>query len=191
MTGLIAIDESGDLGPSGSKYFSIAAIIMLRPRNLKKASDMLPNGEERKWHNSTPVFRRNLLETLSELSFNVVYTVVNKNEPLNHHPIYGNKLYEEVLREVLSDAMEYLPCKDVNILLDGCGFIKLDRFRQIVSEEASKHEVNTKQVHKVFSNQNKCIQLVDFIAGASRAKNEYNDDTIDIITKRVSVARRR
>ncbi|MBO7352475.1 MAG: DUF3800 domain-containing protein [Candidatus Methanomethylophilaceae archaeon] len=191
MTGLIAIDESGDLGPSGSKYFSIAAIIMLRPRNLKKASDMLPNGEERKWHNSTPVFRRNLLETLSELSFNVVYTVVNKNEPLNHHPIYGNKLYEEVLREVLSDAMEYLPCKDVNIFLDGCGFIKLDRFRQIVSEEASKHEVNTKQVHKVFSNQNKCIQLVDFIAGASRAKNEYNDDTIDIITKRVSVARRR
>ena len=100
-------------------------------------------------------------------------------------------MYEEVLREVLSDAMEYLPCKDVNIFLDGCGFIKLDRFRQIVSEEASKHEINTKQVHKVFSNQNKCIQLVDFIAGASRAKNEYNDDTIDIITKRVSVARRR
>ena len=191
MTGLIAIDESGDLGSSGSKYFSIAAIILLRPRNLKKASDMLPNGEERKWHNSSPAFRRDLLNTLSELSFNVVYTVVNKNEPLNHHPIYGNKLYEEVLREVIEDAMDYLPCKDVNVFLDGCGFIKLDRFRQLVSEEASKRNINTKMVNKVLSYQNKYVQLVDFIAGASRAKDEFEDNTIDLIKNRVSVARRR
>ena len=40
MTGLIVIDESGDLGSSGTKYFSVAALIVLRPRYLKKAADL-------------------------------------------------------------------------------------------------------------------------------------------------------
>lgn len=41
MTGLIVIDESGDLGSKGSTYFAIAALVMLRPRHLKVASKLL------------------------------------------------------------------------------------------------------------------------------------------------------
>lgn len=190
MTGLIVIDESGDLGSSGTKYFSVAALIVLRPRYLKKAADLLPDDEEHKWHNSTPSFRKEILSAMSDLDFRVVYTVVDKNNPLDHHPIYGNRLYETVLRQVISDAMDVLPCKDVNIFLDGSGFIKLDRYREIVEEEAIAHMVNTKKVHKVFSTQNKCVQLIDFIAGASRARVEFNDKTIRLIENKISVARR-
>lgn len=190
MTGLIVIDESGDLGSAGSKYFSIAAMIMLRPRHLKSVADLLPNDEERKWHNSTPAFRNTILSAMANLNFRVVYTVVDKNNPLNHHPIYGNRLYETILQQVISDAMDVVPCKDVNVFLDGSGFVKLERFRQIVADEAKLHKINTKKVHKVFSNQNKCIQLVDYIAGASRAKVEFGDESINIIENKISIARR-
>lgn len=190
MTGLIAIDESGDLGSHGTRYFAIAAIVMLRPRNLKKAADLLPKDTERKWHNSIPQVRGEVLSAMSDLRFNAVYTAVDKNNPSDHHPVYGNELYERTLRQVLSDAMEILPCKDVNVLLDGCGFVTLDRFRKIVFEEAAIHSVNPMKVHKVSSDQNKCIQLADFVAGASRAKYEYSDSSIDKLMEKVSVARR-
>jgi hypothetical protein len=81
MTGLIAIDESGDLGSHGTRYFAIAAIVMLRPRNLKKAADLLPKDSERKWHNSLPQVREEVLSAMSDLRFNAVYTVVDKNNP--------------------------------------------------------------------------------------------------------------
>ena len=191
MTGLIVIDESGDLGSSGTEYFSIAALIVLRPRYLKKAADLLPSNEERKWHNSTPSFRNEILSTMSDLDFRVVYTVVNKNNPLDHHPIYGNKLYETVLRQVISDAMDVLPCRDANVFLDSCSFISINRLREIVKEESVRHNVNIKNVAKIQSQQNKCIQLVDFIVGGYKAYCELGDNTIDVINSKVSVARRR
>lgn len=191
MTGLIAIDESGDLGSHGTRFFAIAAIVMLRPRDLKKAANLLPSDTERKWHNSIPQIREEILTAMSSLRFTAAYTVVDKNNPSDHHPVYGNELYEKTLRLVLSDAMEVLPYKDVNVLLDGSGFIKLERFRKIVSEEAAIHAVNPKKVHKVSSNQNKCIQLADFVVGAARAKYEYADSTIETLVEKVSVARRR
>jgi hypothetical protein len=128
---------------------------------------------------------------MSDLRFNAVYTVVDKNNPSNHHPVYGNKLYEKVLREVVSDAMDVLQCCDTNILLDGCRFISVDRLREICAEEAKKHGINLKNADKAKSDQNKCIQLADFIAGASRARFEYGDTSIEIIRDKISIARRR
>ena len=46
------------------------------------------------------------------------------------------------------------------------------------------------KVDKVHSDQSKCIQLVDYIAGAARAKYESSDNTIDVVVGKVSVARR-
>ena len=191
MTGLIAIDESGDLGSHGTRYFAIAVIVMLRPRNLKKAADLLPKDSERKWHNSLPQVREEVLSAMSDLRFNAVYTVVDKNNPSDHHPVYGNELYEKVLREVVSDAMDVLQCRDTNILLDGCRFISVDRLREICAEEAKKRSINLKNADKAKSDQNKCIQLVDFIAGASRARFEYGDTSIETIRDKISIARRR
>ena len=106
-------------------------------------------------------------------------------------PIYGNVLYENILRQVISDAMEIVPCKDVNLLLDSCRFITINRLKEVAYEEAAKHGVNVKTVNKVQSEHNKCIQLVDFIAGASRAMYENNDNTIEILRDKISIARRR
>lgn len=169
----------------------MAAIVMLRPRDLKKAADTIPRDRiEHKWNNSLPERRRELLTVMSSLKFSAVYTSIDKNNPVDNHPIYGNDLYERTLREVISDAMDSLQCRDVNVLLDGSGFVTLQRFREIVFEEAKRHGKNPKTVHKISSEQNRCIQLADFIAGASRAYYEYGDDTIELIRENISVARR-
>ncbi len=190
MTGLIAIDESGDLGSAGTRYFSIAAIVMLRPRDLKKAADLLPNDTERKWHNTLPQNRREVLSSMVDLRFNVVYSVVDKNNPSDHHPVYGNELYEKILRQVISDAMDILPCRDSNVFLDSSYFISAEQLRKIVREEAVKHKVNVKRIDKIQSAQNKCVQLADYVAGASRALYEHEDSSINIIAKKISIARR-
>ena len=85
--------------------------------------------------------------------------------------------------------MDVLPCRDVNIYLNNNGFVSLEEFRRIVSEEASRHNINPIKVNKVLSEQNKCIQLVDFIAGAARAELEHSNNTINVISRKVSVAR--
>jgi hypothetical protein len=56
--------------------------------------------------------------------------------------------------------------------------IPIDKLRKIASEEAADHGANLIKCEKVTSSQNKCIQLVDYVAGASRAKYEEDDDTI-------------
>ena len=190
MTGLIAIDESGDLGSSGSRYFCIAAIVMLRTRDLKKASSLLAKDCEGKWYNTFPEKRIGIMEALAESNLKVVYAAVDKNHPGDNHPVYGNELYEKVLKQVISDAMSILPCRDVNVFLDSSGFVSIDRFRKIVLEQSVIHDVNPIKIDKVHSEQNKCIQLVDYVAGASRAKYERSDDTLDIMLEKVSVARR-
>ena len=191
MTGLIAIDESGDLGSAGTEYFTIAAIIMMRPRNLKKAADLIPNkGYEVKWHNSDSRTKSEIINALSDLSFKIVCCTVNKNNPDDHKPIYGNDLYERTLKEVIADSFKVLPCRDVNIIIDSCSFIDTEKIREMAFKEAEIQDVNPKKIYKPVSQQNKCIQLADFVAGAVRAEYEYSDELFKQLSKKVSVARR-
>ncbi len=190
MTGTIVIDESGDLGSSGTRYFSIAAIVAFRSRDLKKAANVLPNQSERKWYNSSFTEREAVLEEMSKSRFKAVYTIVDKNNPLSHSHLYGNDLYKVILRQVISDSMDILPCRDVNVLLDRNSFITNKEFRAMVYEEADHHNLNPLKVDMVSSDQNKCIQLVDYVVGASRAKYENGDQSIEIISEKISIARR-
>ena len=190
MTGTIIIDESGDLGSSGTRYFSMAAIVAFRSRDLKRAANVLPNQSERKWYNSSKTERETILEEMSKCRFRTVYTVIDKNNPLSHKCLYGNDLYKVILRQVVSDSMEILPCKDVNVLLDRNSFITVSDFRDMVREESINHRLNPLKIDMISSDQNKCIQLVDFIAGASRAKYEIGDQSIELISEKISIARR-
>ena len=75
-------------------------------------------------------------------------------------------------------------------MLDRNSFITVGDFRDMVREESMNHRLNPLKIDMVSSNQNKCIQLVDFIAGASRAKYEIGDQSIELISEKVSIARR-
>ena len=191
MTGLIVIDESCDLGSKGTVYFAMAAMVMIRPRHLKPAYKLLHKGSfEQKWYNSSEEERTQLFNTMSTCQFKAVYSVINKNHPLSKKNYYGNILYEIMVRQVVSDALSVLSCKDVNVYLDRNRFITEKRFREIVTEECQKSGANLKDVGLKDSYSNPCIQLVDFVAGASHAKCEHDNNTLDLINKKISVARR-
>ncbi len=87
--------------------------------------------------------------------------------------------------------MECLPCRDANVFLDRCSFLTSKKFRSIVQEEAPKHGINPLKVHMISSSDSKCIQLADYVAGACRSMYEYGDDSLEILSEKVSFARRR
>ena len=133
---------------------------------------------------------RELLSTMLECESRAVYAAINKSNPDSGKHLYGNELYEMMLKQVLADAMSVLPCRDFNVFVDRSSFIKIERLREIARDEAAKAGVNLMKCDKVTSEQNKCIQLVDYVAGAARARYEDEDATIHIIEKRISIARR-
>ena len=191
MTGVIVLDDSGDLGSKGTKYFTIAAIIMFRPRHLKPAYKLLQNrGIELKWYTTNSDFRKKVLETMNNCQFTAVYSSINKNQPLSRENIYGNELYETMIKSVIKDALSVAPCKDLKVYLDRNRFITEKRFKQIIAEECQKQNFNLKDSGFRNSRDNPCLQLVDFVAGAVHANIENGDDTLSIISEKVSVARR-
>ena len=76
------------------------------------------------------------------------------------------------------------------MFVDCSSLIEIERLMEMARKEADKAGVDLMKCDKVTSEQNKCIQLVDYVAGAARARYEDEDATIHIIEKRISIARR-
>lgn len=191
MTDIIVIDESGDLGSHGSTFFVMAAIIIPRTRNLKSAYKIIPkDGKEHKWYNSDEEEIVGLFGKMKECKFKIVYTAINKNEPLSKHPVYGNDLYDLITKNVVNDALSHLNSRDTKIYIDNNRFITKERFEEIVFDSALDLEVNALDVRKRDSMSMPCLQLVDFIAGSVRAMYEYGDTSFSLIEHKTSFARR-
>ncbi|MDO5852925.1 MAG: DUF3800 domain-containing protein [Thermoplasmata archaeon] len=192
MTVVIVIDESGDLGEHSTPYFAMAALVMVRPRHMASVAKMIPNdGKEHKWSNTSAQEREKLFHEMTHCSFRAVYTVVNKADHSVSHRVFGNELYEVVLRRVIADAMEvYAQYKDVKVVVDRSTFITNGRLREIAMQEATKRGLNLVKCDKQTSNQSKCVQIADYIAGSARSKYEDGDNTVDMILEKVSVARK-
>ena len=78
----------------------------------------------------------------------------------------------------------------MNVFVDRSSFISIGELRGIVNEEAKKTGMNVKKCDKATSEQNKCIQIADFIAGATRSYHENGNDTLKILDEKISIARR-
>lgn len=78
MSWVVAIDESGDLG-KGTRYFCMAALIVRRPRHLRKAYDSIPKrGYESKFSNSSDEEISLILRSVAEVDVRIVYSAVDK-----------------------------------------------------------------------------------------------------------------
>ena len=185
------MDESGDLGSAGSEYFAMAALILMRPRHLKSVLGVFPkDGYEHKWSNSTSTERIRVFEEIKRCQFRTVTSVINKNNPYSKRHLYGNDLYCWMLRQVITDAISVRMCNDVNVYIDRCRFIKENDLHSMIKQIASDLGANVLDCGKRDSHQTPCLQVVDFIAGATRAKHEGNDSTLSLIDEKISIARR-
>ncbi len=95
-----------------------------------------------------------------------------------------------MLRQVLKDAFSVRPCNDLNVYVDSSRFITQADIRKMILEEASLTGANVLDCGKRVSSQTPCLQLVDYVAGGTRAKYEDGDDSLSKLDMKISIARR-
>ena len=189
MTGLIAIDESGDLGTEGSRFFLMAAVVTKRTKHLLKAYKAIPtiDGKELKFYNFRDDERLSILSEIAAADVKIIYVCIDKhssNEPYRS----GKELYYHALRELMKHALESYEHQDINILVDDNRFIKTDKLTKMGMELSSDLNKNVKRCEKVFSH--KCIKIADCIAGSIWRSYEREDEgCYSIIKAKISFAR--
>lgn len=182
----VYIDESGDLGKFGSKYFIIVAVIVkeqkileriikkLRQRRLKKKIKELP---EIKANNSNRLIREYVLKRVKNCDCQIIATVAKKDHILDHLFKVKNKLYNYlcgILMEKISipkyKIIITIDKKHTNTLMreDFNRYIKL-KFKS--EDKDLKIEIYHKP--SITSNE---LQVVDFVAWSISRKFNSGDD---------------
>lgn len=192
MTWLIAIDESGNLGPD-SRFFSMAAVITRRVRSLSAVFKAIPVArEESKFYNSTESEIMKILEEFSETDSWVCSIVVDKYDYQGpYYGLSGNRLYYSVLKDLLDISFSSIGPHDTTLFLDRNTFVTLEELRISAYTCAIKYKANLKKCEKATSQQNKCIQIADYIAGTINSHFQ-NDDCrfFHLIERKISFARK-
>jgi hypothetical protein len=190
MTGLIAIDESGDLGENGTRFFVMAAIISGRSRRLLSTYKKIPIKEfESKFSNSSDEERNGVLNEIATTDTQIVYVCVDKSDYREPYRS-GNILYQKAFETLMEKAVCAAPSKDVNIVVDKSRFIKINDMKETAERIAETAGRSIKRCDKVLSASNKCVQIADYVAGAIWSEHEKNDPRFaNIIKSKISVAR--
>jgi len=185
---LIAIDESGDTGPNGSRFFVMAAVVSIRSRHLLKAYKAIPTGaNEIKFYDATRDERIRVLREIANADVKIVYVCVNKESHYKQNND-SNELYQDVLNVVIRCAQKKSTCRDINVWVDDSSFIKNDDLKNMAKEISKDVGRNVKRCSKVSSE--KCVKIADYVAGSISAKYEReNDEFFNIIKEKISVAR--
>lgn len=185
MTGIAAIDESGDTGKNGSRYFVMAALVTSRSRHFLNASKLIVNKYgECKYYDSKHSTKIDVLSALSQTDAVIIAIIVDKwDYSSEFYNTYKNELYEKVFEKLLSNLDNVSPCKSLNIMLDRTSSLSNQKMIEL-SEKLRLVKVNSCKKYDSFSN--KCIQLADFTVGAIREKYENkNEEFYKLIEKRI------
>ena len=133
--------------------------------------------------------KTNILTELKDADVQIVYVAVDKHnskEPFNK----GNDLYRNTLKALLEETLKVVPCNDLNVTVDESRSIKIEDLRKMTDHIANKTGKNIKKCLKASSESNKCVQIVDFVAGSIWTKYEKrNDYFYKIFEEKISVAR--
>jgi hypothetical protein len=181
----VFVDESGDLGLHGSKFFSVACVIVedpktlsriirkTRERILKKNLKKLP---ELKANNSNPRVREYVLKKIKESNCKIYGLVVDKSKILPHLYEVKDKLYNYFLGILLGEIEEAgkliitIDKKYRNTLL------RENLNEYLIKKLKERHpnlEIEIRQKPSYTSNE---LQATDFVAWAIQRKFNCRDD---------------
>jgi hypothetical protein len=190
---LVLVDESGDLGKYGTKYFIIAALQIreekplgriikrARQRKLKKKMSEL---SELKAVNSTEALRRFILGRIASLDCNIYLLAVDKEKIAPQLLAVQNKLYNWLCRLLC----QQISGEKIRLVIDKKYNNRLLRkdFNDYLERELLKHGIAASIEH-LESHSYPPLQAVDFIAWAANRKFSSGDDSYyKIIQSKVS-----
>ncbi len=190
----IFLDESGDLGKRGSKYFSIAVIYTetpkelercikrIRIRKLKRKMKELP---EIKANNSSDIIRRRVLKDLLKTSCHIDIITVNKEKIYDYLFEKKEKLYNYIAGILMDEILIHQ--EDLEIIVDRKynNTVLREEFDNYLSGKlrASKPAVKIKITH-LMSHENSGLQVADFVAWSVNRKFSLDDDSYFKIIER-------
>ena len=182
----VYIDESGDLGQFGSKYFTVAAVIVtdnkflyrivkkLRQRKLKKKIKQLP---EIKANNSDRLIREYILNKVKNLDCKIIAIVVKKDHIVDHLFKVKDKLYNYLCGILMEKII--LPKHKIIIIIDKKHTNTLIRedFNQHIRRKlvSRNKDIKVEIYHKPSYTSNE-LQVVDFVAWSINRKFNTGDD---------------
>ena len=180
----VFIDESGDLGLYGSKYFIIVAIVTTDPkslnriikkfrqRKLKKKIKELP---EIKANSSNRRIREHILSKVSNLNCKIFAIVVDKSKILSRLYEVKDKLYN-YLCGILLDRIG-LGSGKVIITIDKKHTNTLIRedFNSYIKDKIGSKSITLEIYHLPSYSKNE-LQVADFVAWSISRKFNVGDD---------------
>ena len=196
----VFIDESGDLGEKGSKYFVITAIWVDKPelfdrliKNLRryKFKKVLKKAQELKANKSSPELREQVLKKVNEIEDVRGQAVILDKKKLFSKYLKKdkNKLYNYVCG-VLASTMS-VDSKRLIIRIDrskGRQALR-DDFNGYICRKCKEGKWNREvKVYHSWSQSWPGLQIADFVSWAVFNKYEYeNDYYFRIIEKKVNI----
>ena len=191
----IFIDESGDLGRHGLRYFVIAALCTINPkpiynlikrireRKLKKKIKVL---SEIKANNSDDTIRNFILNKLANSNCEFHIIAVDKTQVKDYLFDKKDRLYNYIAGILIQHAQ--VGYDNINIVIDKKYRSSLirDDFDEYIKNYKIKWNAKIKIEH-LESVQNLGLQAVDFVAWAAHRKlNTADDKFYKIIEKKIT-----
>lgn len=193
------LDESGDLGPKGSKYFLIAALAVKNPEPLdriiknmrrNKFKKELKKTNEIKANSSSNAVQEHMIKELNNLPNAEVHCICFRKNPYYPFKRYRNtnQLYD-CIAGVLAEQITLK--EDTIIRIDrskGNQFLRKEfdqYFLRNLNNDCNGRKV---KIHHSNSNAWSGIQFADILAGAYFQKFEHEDShCVDLINLNCNV----
>lgn len=197
----IFIDESGDLGKKGSKYFLITALIinnekpfdrLIKNIRRNKFKKQLKKAIELKASDSSIELINYLLNKLIKLDFYCVSVVILKEKNFSPYLTNNNhKLYNFVSGKLALNLELIKNEKNLEIYIDKSkrkSDLRKD-FDQYFNNNLRQSGINAKSIIKhSYSHNFNCLQIVDFISWAIFQKFEYeNDEFVNKLSSKLEI----
>lgn len=193
----IFMDESGDLGPKGSKCFTIVALsthdvealsrIMkkVRRRKLKKKLKEL---SEIKAYNSNDAIRKFVLMELGVVPCSISAIVIPKTQLRDGDFEEKERLYNRLCGLLFEHISLGADRVDITIDRKSGNQLLMDDFNQyVISKIRAKSSAITVKIRHLESHASRALQAVDFVAWAFNRKYSYDEaQYYDLIRHRVT-----
>lgn len=182
----VYLDESGDLGKYGSKYFVVAALCTKNPKpienmmkriRIRKLKKKLKNLSELKGNNSSPEVRNYVLRGIARLDCSISIIVITKEQILDRLFEAKHKLYNYIIGLLVEKTN--LASNDIELILDKKDSNKL--LQKDLNEYLTKKIAENKLLFNITlrhleSHCSRCLQATDFIAWATHRKYSFNEE---------------
>ncbi|MCL4324854.1 MAG: DUF3800 domain-containing protein [Candidatus Thermoplasmatota archaeon] len=197
----IFIDESGDLGKYGSKYFSIVAlstqavdnlnriIKRVRQRKLRKKLKEMP---ELKANNSGDLIRETVLRKVAQLDCSISVVVVPKSLVRDDLFQHKEKLYNYLCGLLFEHITLNVDSVDITIDKKHNNRLLREDFNQYIERKIRSRRASIRvMIQHLESHTSNALQAVDFVAWAMNRKFSFDDPTFyNLIASKIENAGR-